>query len=78
MNAIEYHQKIVEALRSADPEQMRAALQAVIQSHEPVPCAPGSMIMDCRGCDAGTHAEWLAEAPCTTLDIVAQRLGVKR
>lgn len=54
------------------------ALIETIKLHEPVPCAPGSVIMDCHGCDVGPHADFNAEAPCSTLLTIATALGVEQ
>ena len=89
MNATDFYQKILSvAMVMRSPiimSQYRVitlpaldALIEVIKIHEPVPCAPGSVIMDCRGCDTGPHAEWAADAPCSTLLAIATALGVER
>lgn len=54
------------------------ALIETIKLHEPVPCAPRSNIMECEGCDPGYRAEYNPDSPCSTLDTIAQKLGVER
>jgi hypothetical protein len=87
MDAMAFYNKILDEARRMREIQSKAyganllvfdALIEAIKAHEPVPCAPGSEIMDCHGCDSGPHAEFLADAPCSTLDIIADALMVSR
>ncbi len=79
MNAIDLYNRLLGEITPIERAATREedALRAVVELHEPVPCAPGSQIMDCRGCDAGAYAEDWPDAPCSTLLAVAHALGVK-
>ena len=55
------------------------ALRAVVELHKPVP-AFGNLYyaggFSCGGCDPGAYADSEAGAPCSTLLLIAERLGV--
>lgn len=48
-------------------------LREVVELHQPTFFVAWQT---CRGCDAGAHAEEPAEWPCSTVELVASRLGV--
>lgn len=55
-------------------------LREVVELHAPKPyhVRPDGSVSwwDCKGCDSGSHAEDDPEWPCSTAELIAERLGV--
>ena len=49
-------------------------VRAIIELHKPTGYA-GRWC--CKGCDSGLNAENYADTPCSTLKLIAERLGVR-
>lgn len=57
-------------MNSLDPADALAMVAAVRELHKPLNYKPGWDLLDCEGCDPGSHAEGYAAWPCSTADIV--------
>jgi hypothetical protein len=94
MTPTEYYTKILERVTGIHYDVARydrgydyvpPAIDALIDTiklHEPkftYPSGiPAGTCPRCFGCDLGPHPEDSPDAPCTTLDTIAQKLGVER
>lgn len=59
------------------PEELAAALRAVVELHAPVREGGVFGYNTCSGCDNGSYAIDSPDWPCSTIQVIAEQLGIK-